>query len=295
MKSIGEPLKGRMGVGVALGVMLACTLGGAEAATPNPWQLGFPEPASPIAREVRSFHDNLLMPVITVISLFVLGLLVYVGVRFSEKRNPTPSRRTHNTPLEIIWTVIPVLILVTIFIPSIRLHYYIEEIPESDLTLKIIGNQWYWSYEYPDENIAFDSTMLEEDELAADQKHLYKMLTDTVVVLPVNKTIRLQFTSNDVLHNWAISDIAVRMDTVPGRLNEAWTRIDREGTYYGFCSELCGLNHAYMPITVKAVSWDKYQRWLVQARAEFAKVESPDALAVSSPSRTEPSTDMVRR
>lgn len=240
---------------------------------PRNWQLGLPEPASPTAELINSFHDGLLV-VITVISIFVLGLLLYVSWRFREKRNPNPSTTTHNTTIEILWTVIPIMILIGIAIPSFRLLYFADRTQEADMTLKIIGNQWYWSYEYPDHgNFAFDANLVPDDEIKPGQKRL--MDTDNPVVVPVGKKVRLLMTATDVLHAWAISSVGVRLDTVPGRINETWMQIDRPGTYYGFCSELCGAGHAYMPIMVKAVPQAEFDAWVVKAKKEFARADEP--------------------
>ena len=213
------------------------------------------------------FHNDILLPVIIAISLFVLALLAYVCFRFSAKKNPVPTTTTHNPALEIAWTLIPVLILVVLAFPSLKLLYATDRIENADMTLKITGHQWYWSYEYPDhDGIAFEAYMVPEEK--GQENRL--MMTDNLVVIPINKTIRLQFTSADVLHNWAVSDFGVRMDTVPGRLNEAWMRVEKAGTYYGFCSELCGVNHAYMPIAVKAVTDSEFDQWVTWAKNEYA-------------------------
>lgn len=254
---------------VALGGCLLCGAS-AVAASTTAWQMGLPEPASPLARELAFFHNVILLPVITVITLLVLGLLLYVCWRFSAKRNPTPSTTTHNTALEVLWTGIPVIILALLFVPSMRVLYMADASGTPDMTLKITGHQWYWTYEYPDyENFGFDSLIIPEEELPQDKKHLYKMLTDNPVVLPTNRRIRLQITASDVLHNWSLSDFGVRIDAVPGRLNEAWVEIEKAGDYYGFCSELCGSGHAYMPITVKAVSPAEFKAWVETAKAQF--------------------------
>lgn len=239
----------------------------AQAAATKNWAIGLPEPVTPLAREMAWFHNDILLPVIIAISVFVLALLGYVCFRFSAKKNPTPTNTTHNPALEIAWTLIPVLILVLLAFPSLKLLYATDRIEDADMTLKITGHQWYWSYEYPDhDGIAFEAYMVPEEP--GQENRL--MMTDNLVVIPIHKTIRLQFTSADVLHNWAVSDFGVRMDTVPGRLNEAWMRVEKAGTYYGFCSELCGVNHAYMPIAVKAVTDAEFDQWLVWAKNEYA-------------------------
>jgi cytochrome c oxidase subunit 2 len=220
------------------------------------------------------------MPIITVITLFVLGLMIYVMVRFNKKANPTPSSFTHNTTVEIIWTVVPVLILVVIAVPSFKLLYKADSTTEAEMTLKVTGNQWYWSYEYPDHGgFEFDAYLLEGDDLASAQG-VRQLSTDNKVVLPVDTNIRILVTAGDVLHNWAMPAFGIKIDTVPGRLLETWVRITKEGTYYGQCSELCGVRHAYMPIEVKAVSKDEFQTWVTQAQAKFgAPNAQPSKLA----------------
>lgn len=261
-----------------LAALAALFLGGPAMATePHNWQLGLTEPHSPTAVWINQFHDALVI-IITAITVFVLGLLLYASWRFSEKRNPTPSTTTHNTLIEILWTVIPIVILVGIAIPSFRLLYFADRTTDADMTLKIIGNQWYWSYEYPDQgNFTFDANRVPDDQLKPGEKRL--MTTDNPVVLPVGKKIRLLMTARDVLHSWAISPLGVRLDNVPGRINETWVQIDTPGTYYGFCSELCGAGHSYMPIMVKAVSPAEFDAWVSKAKQAFSTVDSPAAPA----------------
>ena len=256
---------------IAAYAMMVFTTGTASAAgqgQPVPWQFGFQEAFSPVAHKMHDFH-NLLLWIITIITLFVLALLVYVVIRFNRKANPTPSKTSHNTLIEIIWTVVPVLILIVIAIPSFSLLYFGDRVEKADMTLKAIGYQWYWGYEYVDEDgLAFDAVMLEEDELKEGQPRL--LATDNTIVLPVNQNIRLLVTAEDVLHSWAIPAFGVKMDAVPGRVNETWMRIEKEGMYYGQCSELCGARHGFMPIAIKAVSMEEYKAWLVKAKEEFA-------------------------
>ncbi len=263
--------------------------GAAIAAEPQPWQLGLPEPVTPLARQMADFHNLWLMPVITGIVIFVLALLLFVAFRFRESRNPTPSKTTHNTVIEVLWTAVPIIILVVLAFPSLRLLYATERFEDAEMTLKITGHQWYWSYEYPDHgDFTFDANLVPEDELQPGQHRL--MQTDNAVVLPVDTKVRLQMTSADVLHNWAISDFGVRMDTVPGRLNETWVQVEKEGTYYGFCSELCGVNHAYMPIMVEVVSKEAFEEWVKDAQETFAKVDRPDAAPTRLADETAPAT-----
>ena len=238
---------------------------------PKDWQLGFQNPASDGMRDIVNFHNNLLLPIIIAISVFVLFLMLYACVRFRASANPNPSKRTHNVTVEILWTLIPCLILIVMAVPSFKILYKQDTIPKADLTIKAIGYQWYWGYEYPDENIIFDSYMIEEKDLRADQPRL--LAVDNEVVVPVNKVIKVLITANDVLHAWALPSFGVKRDAVPGRINETWFKAEKEGTYYGQCSELCGIKHAFMPITVKVVSEEDYQEWLSEARVKFAKEE----------------------
>jgi cytochrome c oxidase subunit 2 len=254
--------------------LLSLPDGVAIAAQPEPWQLGFQPAATSVMERIVSLHD-LLLWIIALISLFVLGLLAWVCVRFRASRNTTPSRRTHNTVLEIAWTAVPVLILVVIAIPSFKLLYYQDMVPESELTIKAIGHQWYWSYEYPDNgNFAFDAYLVADADLQPGQLRL--LTTDNRVVLPVDTTVRILVTATDVLHAWAMPAFGVKMDAVPGRINETWLRIDEPGTYYGQCSELCGDYHGFMPIMVEAVSKDEFEAWTRQAQEEFAQAGAVD-------------------
>jgi|TARA_R110002096_G_scaffold435828_1_gene663698 cytochrome c oxidase subunit II len=240
----------------------------------KPGQLGFMEPASPIMEDLIAFHD-LLMIIITVITIFVTVVLGYIFVRFNAKANPVASKTTHNTLLEIVWTTVPVLILVVIAVPSFRLLYAADVIPEADVTVKAIGNQWYWSYEYPDhEEITFDAIMLEDAEAIA-AGHPRLLGTDERVVVPVNKIIRVQVTSNDVIHAWTIPAFGSKIDAVPGKLNETWFKATKEGLYYGQCSELCGIRHGFMPIMVEVVSEAEYEAWLEEAKVKYASNDAP--------------------
>ena len=236
---------------------------------PKDWQLGFQNPASDGMRDIVNFHNNLLLPIIIAISVFVLFLMLYACVRFRASANPNPSKRTHNVTVEILWTLIPCLILIVMAVPSFKILYKQDTIPKADLTIKAIGYQWYWGYEYPDENIIFDSYMVEEKDLRADQPRL--LAVDNEVVVPVNKVIKVLITANDVLHAWALPSFGVKRDAVPGRINETWFKAEKVGTYYGQCSELCGIKHSFMPITVRVVSEEDYQEWLTGAKIKFAK------------------------
>lgn len=258
----------------AIAAFLFAAFGGtALAGEPVPWQMGFQDAGSTSMERIVDFHTQLLW-VITIISLFVLVLLVWVVYRYREGRNPTPSRTTHNTFIEVIWTVVPVIILVIIFIPSYRVMTANDKVADADMTLKVIGHQWYWSYEYPDHgNFTFDANMTFPEDLEDPSKRL--METDNHVVLPVGKKVRLLLTSTDVLHSWGVPALGIKLDTVPGRLNETWVEITEPGMYYGFCSELCGINHSYMPIAIEAVSESEFEAWVQTAQEEFARVDGP--------------------
>jgi cytochrome c oxidase subunit II len=240
---------------------------------PVPRGMGFPAAATELARD-QQFLDGLLLVIITLITLFVTGLLIYVMLRYNRRANPNPSTFTHNSPLEVAWTVIPIVILVFIGAFSLPVLFKQQEIPEADLTIKVTGNQWYWSYEYVDDGFGFDSFMLDREELAdygyADDEYL--LATDNAVVVPIGATVVMQVTASDVLHAWAMPAFGVKQDGVPGRLAELWFAADQEGIYFGQCSELCGKNHSYMPITVKVVSPEVYAEWLAGAKEEFASI-----------------------
>jgi cytochrome c oxidase subunit II len=253
---------------------LAMGSGEASAAQPEPWQLNFQPAASPVMERVESLHD-LLLWIITLISIFVLVLLLFACLRFRASRNATPSRRTHNTLLEIAWTAVPVLILVVIAIPSFKLLYYMDRIPEPEMTLKAIGHQWYWSYEYPDDgNFTFDANMVADGDLKEDQLRL--LTTDNAVVLPVDTDIRVLVAATDVIHSWAVPAFGVKTDAVPGRINETWVRIEQPGMYYGQCSELCGDYHGFMPIMVRAVGKQEFEAWTKLAQEQFARAGNVD-------------------
>jgi cytochrome c oxidase subunit 2 len=240
----------------------------AQADIARPWQLGFQEPQSPVMKDVVWFHD-LLLVIITLITLFVLGLLLYIAIKFNEKSNPVPSKTTHNSTLEVLWTAIPILILVGIAIPSFKLLYFQDRTTKYEMTLKVTGHQWYWSYEYPDHgNIKFNSNMVQTADLKKGQPRL--LTVDNPVYLPINTNIRLLLTASDVIHSWALPALIQKTDNVPGRINESWVRINKAGTYYGQCSELCGVNHGFMPVMVKAVSKEEFKAWVESAKKKFA-------------------------
>ena len=236
---------------------------------PKNWQLGFQDSASQGMTEIVSFHNNILLPVIIAISVFVLFLMIYVCIRFRASKNPNPSKTTHNVAVEVLWTLIPCLILIVMAVPSFKILYKQDTIPKADLTIKAVGYQWYWGYEYPDENIIFESYMIKEAELKENQPRL--LTVDNEVIVPVNKVVKVLITANDVLHAWALPSFGVKRDAVPGRINETWFKAEKVGTYYGQCSELCGIEHAFMPITVKVVTDEEYAIWLAEAKMKFAK------------------------
>ena len=270
-------LSAAMSVMMALGVLCVST---AYAAEPQPWQLGLQDPAGSIAERATSLH-NMLLVIITVISLFVLGLLVYVCVRFRASANPKPSKTSHNTIIEILWTVVPVLILVVIAVPSFQLLYYMDKTKDTEMVIKVTGNQWYWNYEYPDENISFDSYLVDEEDLGEDQIRLLSV--DNPLVVPAGTRIKLLVTGNDVMHSFFVPSLAVQIYSIAGRINEAWIDVP-EGTkkYYGQCNQICGVNHAYMPIVVQALNEADYAEWLLNAKEEFASVEIPSATLLAS-------------
>jgi cytochrome c oxidase subunit II len=255
----------RMKLVVAASASFAlCGAAYAKEGQPAPWQMGFQPPATPIMEQITSFHTYVTI-IITVIALFVLGLLVYVMARFNEGRNPEPSRTTHHTLLEIAWTIVPVLILVAIAIPSFRLLFAQYDLPKGDLTITATGSQWYWTYEYPDQGITFDSIMVQDADLKEGQPRL--LTVDREVVVPVGKNVKVQVKANDVIHDWAVPAFGVKLDAVPGRLQTTWFRAERKGVYHGQCSELCGRNHAFMPITVRVVSEAAFADWLAKNKS----------------------------
>jgi cytochrome c oxidase subunit 2 len=265
----------------AAAAVLAGALGAAGTAAaqaPTDWEVDFQTALSPSMERIVDFNFMVTI-IIVVISAFVFGLMAWIVYRYNARRNPTPSKTTHNTMLEVAWTIVPVIILLVIAVPSFRLLYYVDSVEDADMTLKAIGHQWYWSYEYPDHgDFTFDALMLEDDELEEGQPRL--LATDTAVVLPVGAKIRLLTTADDVIHSWAVPALGVKMDSVPGRVNETWFQINREGTYYGQCSELCGTLHGFMPIKIEAVSQEDFDAWVEMAREEYASAgEAPTELA----------------
>jgi cytochrome c oxidase subunit II len=270
-------------------ITLIANLMGCEAALaglgqPSPWQIGLQQSASPVMDNIIWFHDFLLY-IIVGIAGFVLVLLVVVMVRFNARTNPIPSRTTHNTLIEIAWTLIPIVILMFIAVPSFKLLFFQLNVPPADLTVKATGKQWYWSYSYPDNGqFEFDSLMLKEGERKEGQPRL--LAVDNEMVVPVNKTVRVITTGSDVIHSFAVPSFGIKIDAVPGRINETWFTATREGVYYGQCSELCGKDHAFMPIAVRAVSEQAFSAWVEEAKKKYARDETPPATTVAAAQST---------
>jgi cytochrome c oxidase subunit 2 len=266
----------------ALAAMAAASMAGGGTAfaglgQPSSWQLGLQQSATEVMDRIIWFH-NILLIVICVISAFVLALLIYVMVRFNARANPVPSRTTHNTLVEILWTVLPIFILAGIFLPSIKLLFLQLNLPDAELTVKATGKQWYWTYSYPDSKFEFDSLLVrDEKQLRPDQPRLLGV--DNEMVVPVNKVVRVQSIGTDVIHAFAVPSFGIKIDAIPGRLNETWFKATREGIYYGQCSELCGKDHAYMPIAVRVVNEQAFAQWLDEAKKKFARDESPTNVA----------------
>src|SRR6266567_3384657 len=257
-----------MVAGLAIGDAVFGDAAWAGAGQPSPWQMGLQESVTPVMEFITQFH-NWLLVIITLICLFVLALLLIVIVKFNAKANPTPSRTTHNTLIEVAWTVIPVVILVAIAVPSFRILFFQLNTPPADVTIKATGKQWYWSYSYPDAKFEFDSIMLKDSERKAEQPRLLSV--DNEMVVPVNKVVRVQVIGADVIHAFAVPSFGVKIDAIPGRLNETWFKATREGVYYGQCSELCGKDHAFMPISVRVVNEQAYTAWIEDAKKKYAR------------------------
>ena len=240
-----------------------------QASEPKPWQMDLQEPAGIIATKATDLH-NFLLVVITLISVFVLGLLVYVCIKFREKPNVKPSKTSHHTLIEIIWTVVPVLILVVIAVPSFKLLYLTEADKPVDMVVKVSGAQWYWNYEYPDEEVAFDSYIIAEEDLKDNQKRMLDV--DNPLVVPEGTKIKFLVTGNDVMHSFFVPSLALQVYSIAGRVNEIWTEIPMgKKKYYGQCNQICGVNHAYMPIVIHALPVNEYKKWLKEAKVKFAK------------------------
>jgi cytochrome c oxidase subunit II len=271
--------------GALAGLMLAGNALAAKAGHPVPGQIGFQLPVTPIADELQWFHNDILMPIITAISVFVLALLGYVIWRFNERAHPVPSKTTHNTGIEIAWTLIPVIILIVIAIPSLPLLRHELVAPTPDVTITVTASQWHWAYEYPKDQgggFSFESYMKPVDQIKPEEGDIRLLSVDNEAVVPVNKVVVLQVKSTDVIHSFIVQSFGTRIDAVPGRLNETWFKAEREGVYYGQCSKLCGKDHAFMPIVFRVVSEDKYQAWLADAKKKFAA--APSAVSVADAS-----------
>lgn len=251
----------------------------AQTGQPHPWQLGLQAAATPVMDDIIWFHDFLLY-LITAITLFVLALLVIVMVKFNARSNPVPSRTTHNTFIEVIWTVVPVLILVAVAVPSFRLLFYELKVPTADVTVKATGKQWFWSYQYPDAKFEFDSLMTQTKDLKPGQPRLLSV--DNEMVVPVNKVVHVLTVGADVIHSFAVPAFGIKIDAIPGRVNETWFKAERVGTYYGQCSQLCGRDHAFMPIAVRVVSDQEYAAWLDGAKKKFAEGNQPNTNMIAA-------------
>jgi cytochrome c oxidase subunit II len=275
-------------------VALAVALGGLVlpkatfAAQPEPWGLGLQSAASPIMEQMVDFHW-LLLVIITLIVVFVTALLAWAVIRYNSKSNPEPAKFHHNTTIEVLWTVVPIIILIIIAIPSFRLLYAQHSYPESDLTIKATGYQWYWSYEYPEQGFSFGSFMVEDADLKPDQPRL--LAVDADVVVPVGSVVQVLVTAADVMHNWTVPAFGSKIDAVPGRVNRTWFKATKTGTYYGQCSELCGTRHAYMPIAVRVVTQEKFDAWVEEAKAEYAEKGRLDETLLASGVPFRPSGD----
>ena len=254
---------GRRLLGLAVAGVALAAGGAAFAGQPAPWEWTLQAAASPVMEKITSFH-TLLVWIITIITLFVLVLLIMVVVKFNAKANPIPSKTTHNTLIEVAWTLIPVLILVAIAVPSFRLLFQQLDIPKADITIKATGKQWYWTYAYP------DNGKFEFDSLLAQDKKPRLLGVDNEMVVPVDKVIRIQTTGADVIHAFAVPAFGVKIDSIPGRLNETWFKATKTGMFYGQCSELCGKDHAFMPIAVRVVSDQEFAAWVETAKKKFA-------------------------
>lgn len=245
---------------------------------PRPGQITFEQAVTPIAHEMHFFHNWILLPIITGICLFVLALLAYVIFRFNETKNPVPAQTTHNSTLEVAWTVLPVMILVIIAIPSFRLLTHQLVVPPADITVKVTGHQWYWSYDYPKDQgggFSFDSYLIPESDLKPGD--IRQLSVDNEAVVPVGKVVHVLVTGSDVIHSFTVPSFGIRIDAIPGRMNETWFKAEREGVYYGQCSIICGNNHAFMPIAFRVVSAEQYTAWLATAAKKFAS-RAPDSV-----------------
>lgn len=249
----------------------------AYADVPHPWQINFQEAASPIMYELHHFH-NFLLIICTVIVCFVAVLIGYVILRFNAKSNPVPAKFSHNITIEVIWTVIPIIVLVIIAIPSFRILRLTEHIPQAEMTVKVLGSQWYWTYTYPDyNNYTFDSNIIQDKDLKPGQHRLLEV--DNRLLIPQGTVVKFLITGADVIHSFGVPSLALKTDAIPGKVNEAWTRIDNKGVYYGQCSELCGIKHGFMPIAIEVVSKDEFKQWIEAKTKPEGGVELKEVLA----------------
>jgi len=263
-----------------IGIAFAGLAGAALAAVPEPWQLGLQPAASPVQERITGLHD-LLLVIITTITIFVFVLLVYTIWRFRASRNPAPTRTAHNTMIEVVWTVVPVLILVVIAFPSFKLLYFQDRAEDAEMTIKVVGHQWYWSYEYPDYgDVKFDSYMLQPEDLKPEQKRLLEV--DNRLVVPAGTNVRVLVAGSDVIHSWFVPSLGVQIYAMPGRLNETWMNVEKPGIYYGQCNQICGVNHAYMPIAVEALPKEEFARWLEEAKKKFATAPASSPVSVAA-------------
>lgn len=276
--------------GVYAGLAMMLLGGAASADQPRPWELGMQDAATPVTERIHQFHNELLI-IIFAIAAFVFALLLFIMLRFNARAHPVPSRTTHNTFIEFLWTVVPVLILITIAIPSFKLMYYMDRVPDSKMTIKITGHQWYWEYSYPDNgNIDFNSNVIADQDLKPGDKRLLDV--DNPLVIPAKTNIRIQVAGTDVIHSWFVPSFGVQEYAVVGRLNEAWVNVDKPGTYYGECNQICGVNHAFMPIKVVVMDKDDFDKWVAKAKTAFAapsqdttKVAAAAATTVTEPAQ----------
>ncbi len=284
MKSKFQGIAGLV-AGAGAAMMGSMALAQERLGQPTPGGIGLQQAASPLKHDAHFFHDIILLPIITVISLFVLGLLIWVVVRYNRKANPVAATWSHNTAIEVAWTLIPVLILMVIAVFSFRLLFDYHNMPKPDLTVKAVGYQWNWGYEYPDQKIPeYISNMLPEEEVAKRglSKDVFRLAATEPMVVPVGKVVRVQVTAADVIHSFALPAFGLKTDAIPGRLNETWFKAEKVGTYYGQCSELCGVDHAFMPIEIKVVTQAEFDAWVATKAPAATPVAAPDAAAATA-------------
>jgi cytochrome c oxidase subunit 2 len=276
------------GLAAVVAVMAAApALAQGAVGAPTPWGMGLQASGGPIKDAISEFN-SLVFGIIVGITIFVLLLLAWCVWRYRAAVNPNPSTTSHNTLLEVAWTVVPVLILVVIAVPSFRLIYFQDRTPNADMTIGVQGRQWYWNYTYPDHgNFSFDSYPLQEDQLPPERRHLFRLAVDNELVIPVGANVRVITTGYDVIHSFFVPALGVQKYTIPGRALETWIRADREGVYYGQCNQICGTNHWFMPIAVRAVSREDFDKWVAEARTRFARAEEPAATPVAAPAQTD--------